>query len=83
MGDHRGDITDLRGGKIWDLRKMIVPVTYFLEKSFQNWTRSSTNILGTVMLYVDYTVPVPKTRRKLWNFCRAPRPGTKMCGDCR
>jgi small-conductance mechanosensitive channel len=51
--------------KIWDLRRMIVPVTYFLEKSFQNWSRSSTNILGTVFLYVDYTAPVAEIRRKL------------------
>ena len=54
--------------KIWDLRRMIVPVTYFLEKSFQNWTRSSANILGTVMLYVDYTAPVPEIRQKLLEF---------------
>jgi small-conductance mechanosensitive channel len=54
--------------KIWDLRRMIVPVTYFLEKSFQNWTRSSTNILGTVFLYVDYTAPVSEIRHKLLEF---------------
>ena len=51
--------------KIWDLRRLIVPVTYFLEKTFQNWTRSTTDILGTVMFYVDYTAPVPEIRRKL------------------
>jgi small-conductance mechanosensitive channel len=51
--------------KIWDLRRMIVPVTYFLEKSFQNWSRSSTNILGTVFLYVDYMAPVEEIRQKL------------------
>ncbi len=54
--------------KIWDLRRLIVPITYFLEKSFQNWTRSTTNILGTVFLYVDYTAPVPEIRQKLLEF---------------
>lgn len=54
--------------KIWDLRRLIVPVTFFLEKSFQNWTRSTTNLLGTVFLYVDYTAPVPEIRHKLLDF---------------
>jgi small-conductance mechanosensitive channel len=51
--------------KIWDLRRMIVPVTFFLEKTFQNWTRSSSNILGTVLISVDYTAAVPRIRQKL------------------
>ncbi len=51
--------------KIWDLRRLIVPITYFLEKPFQNWTRISANILGTVFLYVDYTVPVEAVRTEL------------------
>lgn len=51
--------------KVWDLRRLIVPVTFFLEKSFQNWTRSTTNILGTVLLNVDYTAAVPEIRQKL------------------
>ena len=54
--------------KIWDLRRLIVPVTFFLEKNFQNWTRSTTNILGTVFLYVDYTAPVVEIRHKLLEF---------------
>ena len=54
--------------KIWDLRRLIVPVSYFLEKTFQNWTRSTTNLLGTVFLYVDYTAPVPEIREKLLEF---------------
>jgi len=51
--------------KVWDLRRLIVPVTFFLEKSFQNWTRSTTNILGTVLINVDYSAPVPELREKL------------------
>jgi len=59
--------------KIWDLRRMIVPVTFFLEKSFQNWTRSTTNIVGTVFLYVDYTAPVPEIRQKLLEFLQGSK----------
>jgi small-conductance mechanosensitive channel len=50
--------------KVWDLRRLIVPVTFFLEKSFQNWTRSTTTILGTVLINVDYTASVPQIRQK-------------------
>ncbi len=51
--------------RIWDLRRLIVPMTYFLEKPFQNWTRISADLLGTVFLYVDYTVPVEAVRAEL------------------
>jgi small-conductance mechanosensitive channel len=51
--------------RIWDLRRLVVPITYFLEKPFQNWTRISADILGTVFLYVDYTVPVEAVRAEL------------------
>ena len=48
--------------KAWDQRRLILPITYFLDKSFQNWTRSSSQLLGTVFLYVDYTIPVDEIR---------------------
>jgi len=51
--------------RIWDLRRLIVPTTYFLDKPFQNWTRISADLLGTVFLYVDYTVPVDSLRTEL------------------
>jgi len=51
--------------KIWDLRRLIVPITYFIEKPFQNWTRTTADILGTVFIYVDYTVPVEAVREEL------------------
>ena len=44
--------------RMWDLRRMIVPLTYFIEKPFQNWTRESSALIGTVMFYVDYRAPV-------------------------
>jgi len=51
--------------RIWDLRRLIVPITYFIEKPFQNWTRVTADILGTVFLYVDYTVPIDSVREEL------------------
>ncbi|MHC4719751.1 MAG: mechanosensitive ion channel family protein [Planctomycetota bacterium] len=51
--------------KIWDLRRLIVPITYFIEKPFQNWTRKTADILGTVFIYVDYTVPFDAMREQL------------------
>ena len=51
--------------RIWDLRRLIVPITYFIEKPFQNWTRISADILGTVFIYTDYTVPVDSIREQL------------------
>jgi small-conductance mechanosensitive channel len=51
--------------RLWDLRRMILPLTYFIEKHFQNWTYETTDLLGSVILNVDYTVPVDRLRRKL------------------
>lgn len=50
---------------IWDKRRLIVPTTYFIEKPFQNWTKTSADILGTVFLYTDYNVPFDKLREEL------------------
>ncbi|GBE31169.1 miniconductance mechanosensitive channel MscM precursor [bacterium BMS3Bbin05] len=51
--------------KIWDLRRLIVPIAYFIEKPFQNWTRASAEMLGTVYFYVDYTIPLQEIRNEL------------------
>ena len=51
--------------RIWDLRRLVVPITYFIEKPFQNWTRVTADILGTVFIYVDYTVPIESIRTEL------------------
>ncbi len=51
--------------RIWDLRRLVLPISYFIEKPFQNWTRVSAELLGTVFLYVDYTVPVDAIRAEL------------------
>jgi small-conductance mechanosensitive channel len=50
--------------KIWDLRRLVLPITYFIEKPFQNWTRSSTELLGTVFLYADYSIPIEPLREE-------------------
>jgi small-conductance mechanosensitive channel len=51
--------------RIWDLRRLILPITYFLEKPFQNWTRVSAKLLGTVYLHTDYRIPVDAIRQEL------------------
>ena len=50
--------------RLWDMRRMIVPLTYFIEKPFQNWTRESANQISAVHINVDYTTPVDKVRAK-------------------
>ena len=47
---------------IWDQRRLILPISYFIEQPFQNWTRVSADILGTVVLPLDYTVPLEELR---------------------
>ncbi len=51
--------------RIWDKRRLIVPTIYFIENAFQNWTRVSADILGTVFLYTDYTLPIDPLRKEL------------------
>jgi small-conductance mechanosensitive channel len=51
--------------RIWDLRRLVIPISFFVEKPFQNWTRTSADILGSVFLYADYTVPVDSIRKEL------------------
>jgi small-conductance mechanosensitive channel len=57
--------------RIWDLRRLIVPLSYFIEHPFQNWTRKTADILGTVFVYVDYTVPVDEVRKQLLRILEA------------
>jgi small-conductance mechanosensitive channel len=51
--------------RIWDLRRLIVPITYFIEKPFQNWTRKNAEIIGTVYIHTDYRLPVVELRKEL------------------
>lgn len=51
--------------KLWDLRRLIVPINYFTDHTFQNWTQERADILGPVMLYVDYTMPIAPLREEV------------------
>ncbi len=62
--------------RIWDLRRLVLPITYFTENAFQNWTRNNAQILGSVFLYLDYSMPLEPLRKhfekvlsetKLWD----------------
>lgn len=55
--------------KIWDERRLVVPVSYFLEHPFQNWTRETARVMGTVYLYLDWRVPVDRVREQLQRLC--------------
>jgi small-conductance mechanosensitive channel len=57
--------------RIWDLRRLVVPLSYFIENPFQNWTRKTADILGTVMIYADYTAPVVALRIELHRILKA------------
>jgi small-conductance mechanosensitive channel len=67
--------------RIWDKRRLVVPVTYFLEKPFQNWTRSGTDLVGAVLLKVDYGAPTEPFRKELERVCHAdPLWDKQTCG---
>ncbi len=57
--------------KIWDERRLIVPFSWFIERPFENWTRRTSQILGTVFLWMDYSVPVDDIRREARRIAEA------------
>lgn len=57
--------------RIWDERRLVVPIRHFIEKPFENWTRSSSQLLGTVFLYTDYRVDFEALRGELERLCEA------------
>ena len=70
--------------KLWDLRRMIVPLTYFIEKPFQNWTRENSSLIGNVMLYLDYSAPVDIIREKFSAILKeSKRWDGQVCAACR
>jgi small-conductance mechanosensitive channel len=50
--------------RVWDRRRLILPITYFTETPYQNWTRTESSLTGVVLLYLDYRVPVERVREK-------------------
>ncbi|MDN5001541.1 mechanosensitive ion channel family protein [Bradyrhizobium sp. GCM10027634] len=51
--------------RLWDWRRMVVPLSYFIEKPFQNWTRDTASLIGVIAFHVDYRADVPRIRRWL------------------
>jgi small-conductance mechanosensitive channel len=67
--------------RTWDLRRLVLPITHFVEKPFQNWSRVSTELLGTVILYLDYQVPLGELRKELKRLVENnPKWDRKVCG---
>ncbi len=56
--------------RIWDLRRLVLPISYFIEKPFQNWTRKTADIMGTVYIYADYTIPFEEVRKELYRLLK-------------
>ncbi len=56
---------------LWDQRRLILPLQWFIENPFQNWTRHSAELLGQVALWLDYRAPVPLIRAEAIRLCRA------------
>ena len=54
--------------KLWDQRRLIVPLNKFIDDTFQNWTRTTTQLIGSVFMYLDYTFPVNALREEAKRF---------------
>jgi small-conductance mechanosensitive channel len=66
--------------KIWDERRMIIPLQWFIENPFQNWTRNSAQIIGTVFVWVDYRMPLEPLRQAARQACEAaPEWDKRLC----
>jgi small-conductance mechanosensitive channel len=59
--------------RIWDQRRLVVPITYFLEKPFQNWTRNSSDLIGTVFFYSDFLIPIDEIRAEAQRVVHASK----------
>jgi len=70
-----GRVTEITGTyvvmKLWDERQLIVPLQWFIENPFENWTRTSSQIMGSVLLYLDYATPVEPLRQEAQRIVRA------------
>ena len=62
--------------RLWDLRRLVVPLSYFIEKPFYNWTRQAAANIGNVLLYLDYAAPVDRIREKAVEFAAQSKTGT-------
>ncbi len=57
--------------RLWDWRRLILPLSFFIHEPFQNWTRQSSSLIGTVMFYVDYRAPLDQMRARLDEIVKA------------
>lgn len=57
--------------RLWDWRRLVVPLSYLFANPFTNWTRSTSSLIGTVFLYADYTLPVEAIREEAERIARA------------
>ncbi len=69
-----GRVAEITGSyvvfQIWDERRLIVPLQWFIQNPFQNWTRTSAQIIGSVFFWADYRMPVPKLREEFLRLCK-------------
>jgi small-conductance mechanosensitive channel len=65
--------------RLWDLRRLIVPLNYFIQQPFYNWTRQAAANIGSVLLYLDYNAPIERIRAKAIEFAgQTKQPGGKL-----
>ena len=57
--------------RVWDWRRLIIPLSYFIEKPFQNWTRENAELIGVVMIYLDHSAPIDRIRAEGERIARA------------
>jgi len=79
-----GRIEEITGAyvvvKIWDERRLIVPLQWFIENPFENWTRSDAHLIGSVFLWTDYRLPLEPLRQELKKICEAaPEWDRRVC----
>jgi hypothetical protein len=79
-----GRIEEITGSyvvvRIWDQRRLVVPLNWFIEHPFQNWTRTNAELIGTVFLWLDYRVPMEPLRAELQRLCAAtPKWDGRVC----
>lgn len=82
--DEWGRVEEITGTyvvlKLWDERRLIIPLQWFIENPFQNWTRSSAQIIGTVLMWVDYRMPLEPLRHAARQVCEAaPEWDKRLC----
>ena len=69
--------------RLWDLRRLVLPISYFLEKPFQNWTRGSPEVVGAVFLYVDPLAPLERLEAEFERVLEAEREAGRWNGQTR